>query len=538
MQGIIYTRVSSDEQVKGTSLQSQEDLCRRYCAERQIEVTAVFREEGESAKSADRTELLRALEYCRQHKPKLSVFVVAKVDRFARNTEDHFTVRKLLLDYGVALHSVTEPIGNSPTEKFVETVLAASSEFDNAVRRQRCTDGMAAKLQQGLWPWRSPLGYQCLHFKSRGEKRTEPDPPHPEIFPILQRGLREYAKGRVSTQGELAHSLDSWGLAALVGKPTRPQMIDRILGKYLWFYAGLLPNPWTGERHRGAHVPMITKEELGRIQLIRSGKKGATAKRDRLNPLFPLRRTVTCASCGRPYTGSVSRGNGGRYAYYHCSNPSCFLRGKSVRKEILEEAFLHRVERLAPSAKALRVFRVALLDLWNKRESDGIEQARRAKKAVTDLESRRTRIFESHEAGAYTRDVFQERLAAVDRLIAEARTAVPAAEGAQQDDAPRVAETLPNALEAVNAPRAFWHALVPEMRLRFQQLIFPAGIPYGHEWGFGTAELGVFYTVLQRCTSSGSGEVNRRGINWNQLTEELKEWSEVLGRHQEEQKAA
>src|SRR5438445_12459858 len=122
MRGIIYTRVSSEEQVKGTSLRFQDEQCRKYCQERGIEVARVFSEEGESAKTADRTELLKALEYCRKNKGTLAAFVVAKVDRFARNTEDHFSVRKLLLEYGLTLHSVTEPIGNSPTEKFVETV--------------------------------------------------------------------------------------------------------------------------------------------------------------------------------------------------------------------------------------------------------------------------------------------------------------------------------------------------------------------------------------------------------------------------------
>ena len=49
MQGIIYTRVSSDEQVKGTSLEFQEDLCKKYCHDKGIEVVSVYREEGESA---------------------------------------------------------------------------------------------------------------------------------------------------------------------------------------------------------------------------------------------------------------------------------------------------------------------------------------------------------------------------------------------------------------------------------------------------------------------------------------------------------
>jgi len=79
MKGIIYTRVSSDEQVKGTSLEFQEELCRKYCEQKGIEVLAVFREEGASAKTADRAEFLRAIEFCRKNKGKVDAFVVAKV---------------------------------------------------------------------------------------------------------------------------------------------------------------------------------------------------------------------------------------------------------------------------------------------------------------------------------------------------------------------------------------------------------------------------------------------------------------------------
>ena len=103
--------------------------------------------------------------------------MVAKVDRFARNTEDHFYIRKILLDYGVTLHSISEPIGNSPVGKFFETMLAGSAEFDNAIRKQRCSDGMAARIKQGISPWHPPLGYVSVDAKRRGEKKTEPDPP-------------------------------------------------------------------------------------------------------------------------------------------------------------------------------------------------------------------------------------------------------------------------------------------------------------------------------------------------------------------------
>ena len=56
MNGIIYCRVSSKEQVDGTSLESQEAACRDYAHRNGIEVVKVFIERGESAKFADRRQ--------------------------------------------------------------------------------------------------------------------------------------------------------------------------------------------------------------------------------------------------------------------------------------------------------------------------------------------------------------------------------------------------------------------------------------------------------------------------------------------------
>ena len=52
---LIYIRVSSYDQIEGTSLNMQDRLCREYANKRGFEVLRLFREEGESAKTANRT---------------------------------------------------------------------------------------------------------------------------------------------------------------------------------------------------------------------------------------------------------------------------------------------------------------------------------------------------------------------------------------------------------------------------------------------------------------------------------------------------
>jgi site-specific DNA recombinase len=71
MKGIIYVRVSSEEQVKGTSLENQDELCRAYCKSKGIEVLGIYREEGASAKTASAPNFCEPLNSAGRTKARL-----------------------------------------------------------------------------------------------------------------------------------------------------------------------------------------------------------------------------------------------------------------------------------------------------------------------------------------------------------------------------------------------------------------------------------------------------------------------------------
>ena len=508
MRGIIYTRVSSDEQVKGTSLDDQEVRCRQYCKEKGIEILKVFREEGASAKTTDRKVLIEALEYCRLNKGKIDAFVVWKVDRFARNAEDHFAVRKLLIEYGLGLRSVTEPIGKDPAEKLFETMLAGFAEFDNDIRRQRCTNGMLAKLNQGIWPWKPPLGYKCGNFKRRGLKKVKPDPPDEKIFPLLQRALKEYSRGTFNSQAELAAALDKWGLKEIRGKKTPTQFIDRLLGRFLKFYTGILVNPWTGEEKEGLHQPMITQDEMYRIQLIRAGKSVNNTQRNKYNPNFPLRRTIICASCTKPLTGSTSRGNGGLYSYYHCHNRQCAMFSKGIAKDILEKEFCLYLKTITPKENFLAVFKETILDYWEEQSKTFRLEAEHYEKKLTELEAQKKRIYDMREDESYTKDEFIERKGEIENKITATKISLSEARIEQFD----LEGTLTYAANFIRDLGRQWFDLTPELRPRFQKLLFPDGIPYQRGKGFGTAKLGLIYEINRQCDGDLSQVVDHGRI--------------------------
>lgn len=494
MQGIIYTRVSSDEQVKGTSLENQEQLCQAYCAQRGIQIVAIFKEGGESAKDLslnNRKQFLSALEFCRKRKDEIQAFIVLRVDRFARNTEDHFAVRKILLEYGTSLHSVTEPIGNKPAEKFIETVLAGAAEYDNAIRKQRCSDGMSQKINQGIYPWKPPVGYACQHAKKHGEKKATADPPDEQTFPLIQRALQEYASSRCN-MAEMSRLLDKWGLAQIRCKPTSGQFVDRLVHRSLKFYAGILFNPWTGKDITGLHKPMITKEEYYKILLINAGKSPHQVPRTTYNENFPLRRVVSCAKCKRPLTGSFSKGRSAKYPYYHCFNKECELCYKVIEKTKIEPEFMAHLKEIAPKAKWITAFNRVVLERWKEQGLGFQADVQRRENHLKQLKEREKRIYEMREDGTYAKDVFLERKQEIENQLAAAKIALSESKIDMFD----LEATIIYATKFISDLGRQWFDLKPEQRPRFQKLIFPVGISYSKKEGFGTAQLGLIYEII------------------------------------------
>src|SRR5689334_22185284 len=139
---VVYARVSSQRQVENFSLSVQEEACRDHCRRQGWEVARVFREEGESARSVDRTQLNELLTFCREHKQEIVAVIVHSLSRWSRDTRDHYALTGLLAKWGIVLRSATEPIGDDPSGQLMEAVIAGVARFENQLRAERTQGGM------------------------------------------------------------------------------------------------------------------------------------------------------------------------------------------------------------------------------------------------------------------------------------------------------------------------------------------------------------------------------------------------------------
>src|SRR3954463_16428753 len=225
---VIYVRVSTKEQTENLSLPTQLRACEEYCRREGYEVLQRFTEQGESAKTTDRTELQRLLNYCRTHKGKVHFVVVYNLTRFAREKYDHFALRALLKSLGISLRSATEPIDDTSTGKLMEGVLAAFAQFDNDVRSERTLAGMRAALSLGRWTFLAPIGYINVP-RSLGKSLI----PDPDRAGAVKQIFEDFATGQFTKQ-ELLAQITRRGVRTRRGLPLSSQAFGTMLQNPLY----------------------------------------------------------------------------------------------------------------------------------------------------------------------------------------------------------------------------------------------------------------------------------------------------------------
>lgn len=135
-----YMRVSTIGQLKGNSLEEQERVLRHHGAQE------IYQDAFTGTKTS-RPNFNILME-------KLSdgdTLIVAKLDRFARNTVEGINVIQKLLDKGVRVTILNMgTVDNTPTGKLILTVMLGFAEFERDMIMQRTSAGKAiAKTKEG-----------------------------------------------------------------------------------------------------------------------------------------------------------------------------------------------------------------------------------------------------------------------------------------------------------------------------------------------------------------------------------------------------
>ncbi len=311
MRAAIYTRVSSEEQIKGTSLRTQSERCMDYCQSAGWLVVDVFTDAGVSGAKpeSERPALQRLMTAVAAG--AVDVVVITKLDRLARSMRHLTPLLGGLDDSGVTLVSIGDSFdSSSPSGRLMRNMLGSMAEWERDVISERTRAGVNAKVRAGGWGGgqNPPFGYKIVGVGREAHLEVEE-----REAEVVRHAVSLLLDDGLSTL-QVAMRLNALGMTPRRATLWTSQNLRHVLRRGQW--AGT----WTfGKHHAGrgglvkrssvpepiavsvppildAAIAAALKAHLARTRLTR-GRAG----------VHPLSGRLFCP-CGQPMTG-IARGD-------------------------------------------------------------------------------------------------------------------------------------------------------------------------------------------------------------------------------------
>ena len=408
---VIAIRVSSDKQFQqGDSPEAQREQLTRHADNLDVAIkkTFIFAESGAKIKQP----MQEAIDYCRDPKNNIQLFIIKSIDRFTRGGADYYgPLKKQLEEIGVQLIDMYGVISTQRVNTLAHLDITydwsvySPSQKTEYLEAERAKDELRDILSRmvgasirytrlGYWMRQNPYGFASEKIETKNGKRVILKP-HPKEAPFVIRMFELRAAG-IKHDNEIVDEINRMGYRSRVhyirSKQDRTKIIDKRGGNQLDkdamelilrnpIYAGINNEKWTnGTPVRFAFDGLIdietfNKANRGKVVVTESGNDITITTEEapphqvnkgRRNAEFAFRKFVGCSKCGQPMYGSSSRGsNGKRYAAYHCDKGHYFR----VPVADFEATILAAVQRIVVTSEAVEAIQSRVMAEWNRRQA-------------------------------------------------------------------------------------------------------------------------------------------------------------------------
>jgi len=306
---VALARVSSREQEReGFSLDIQEDALRQYAERNDGEIIRLFRIAETASKKDERKTFKELLAFAKANAHRLDGLLFYKVDRAARNLFDYVELERLESEAGLRFISVSQPTENTPAGRMQRRMLASMASFYTEQQSLDVREGIARRVQHGLFCSKPPFGYRNFRRDGRGLVEV-----HSENAAKVRLIFELYAY-KHHTVDSVCEKLAADGVSYLASVPrfTRSKV-----------YGILTDRAYLGEvKHRkhwfpGTHEPLVDRATWDRVQFL----LGQAVYRS--HQMTYASELIECGYCGRPITGEtkkkLTKAGEQEYVYYRCA---------------------------------------------------------------------------------------------------------------------------------------------------------------------------------------------------------------------------
>jgi len=132
-----YARVSST----GQNLETQIEILKEAGCEK------IFQEKKSGTAMDNRVQLQNALEFVREG----DIFMVTRLDRFARSNTDLYKIIEILNKKGVEFKATNQIFDSTTSEgRMMIGMLGTMAEFENDIRKERQAEGIKSAMKRGV----------------------------------------------------------------------------------------------------------------------------------------------------------------------------------------------------------------------------------------------------------------------------------------------------------------------------------------------------------------------------------------------------
>lgn len=433
--GVIWARVSTEDQKSGYSLDAQERLLNEFAAARGVEVVRTFNVSESASTASKRRQFKEMMAFL--EKEGVPFLIAEKTDRLTRNIHDLARIHELMRK-GLTVQLYREGIeiddNSDPSVHLTFHIIASVASYIAANIGREARKGMKEKALQGGLPFKCPVGYAPAEDPKDQSRRTVVV--DPERAPLVKRAFELYASGSHSLS-TLRDLLEKEGLTTRpslswtksggkAGKPPGPvnvQGLQKILRNP--FYHGEVR--WKDVVSKGRHEPLVGKELFNLVQarlgFNRTYVKPA-AKKD-----FLFKKYLRCGGCWSTIRAIEQEGahKSGRYVYYYCpkaKNPKCVQR--HYREEKIEEIVVEALGGLCVDEELADAIKARLRSAHAEQTAGEEREARRLQKELARRKKHLGLVYDDRLREVISVDLYKaksgEIQTEIDRIEADLRT--------------------------------------------------------------------------------------------------------------------
>lgn len=414
--GAAYIRVSTNDQME-YSPDSQLQMISSYAKAHEIILPEeyIFREQdGVSGRKADnRPEFQRMIATARKPAHPISVILVWKFSRFARNQEESIVYKSLLKkESNVRVISVSEPLIEGEFGSLIERIIEWMDGYYSTRLSGEVKRGMNEKVHRGEPVTIPSFGYDIVDKKYIVNDDTAP---------IVRMVFNNFIAG-MGTR-EIALKLNDMGIRTRRGSLWENRTIEYLLrnpvyiGKIRWNPTG---KPSTRSHNDpnvilkdGGHDPIIDMDVWDKAQAkLDEIKKMYSKYMRKSSPETMLQGLVKCSTCGC----SLSRISPTGFQCSAYSKGACNV-SHYISIPKLEKMVLNSIKE---QFKAKNMINITV-----KGEQANDESVRLIEKQIQKEQLKLIRVKEAYEAGIDSLSEYRDNKMKINDHIEELRASIP-----------------------------------------------------------------------------------------------------------------